>query len=123
MRIVLCFIGVGAAGAGAYVALSSVLHALGLSAWVASSVSYLVLIPIVYLVQRNMTFESRASHLSSFPKYVMTQIMGLTLSALVPHQLEQAGGVPPISAFALVAITIALVNFVLAKYWTFATHA
>ncbi len=123
MRTMLSFVGVGAAGAGAYVGLSSIIHSLGLSAWIASLASYLVLIPTVYLAQRNITFESRASHLSSFPKYVTTQIVGLTLSALVPYQLEQSGGVPAPVAFALVAITIALVNFILAKYWTFATHA
>ena len=46
---------------GAYVVLSSVLHVLGLSAWVASFSSYLFLVPAVYLAQRYITFESRAS--------------------------------------------------------------
>lgn len=123
MQTMARFIIVGAAGAGAYVILSSVLHVLGLPAWIASLASYLFLLPTVYLAQRNITFESSGSHLSSFPKYVAIQIVGLTLSAVVPYQLEQSNQVPATLAFGLAAIVIALVNFVLVKYWAFATHA
>ncbi len=123
MRTLAKFVGVGAAGAGVYIVLSSILHVFGLEAWIASFVSYLVLIPTVYLAQRNFTFGSRASHLSSFPKYVATQILGLTLSAIVPFRLEESNAVPATASFVLVATIIALVNFILAKYWAFATHA
>ena len=54
MRMMARFIVVGAAGAGAYVVLSSILHVLGLSAWIASLASYLVLVPTVHLAQRNI---------------------------------------------------------------------
>jgi hypothetical protein len=50
-------------------------------------------------------------------------MVGLALSALVPYRLEQNGGVPPTIAFGLAAIVIALVNFMLVKYWAFARHA
>jgi putative flippase GtrA len=123
MRTMARFIIIGAAGAGAYVVLSSILHVLGLPAWIASLASYLFLLPAVYLAQRNIAFESRASHLSSFPKYVAIQTVGLTLSAVVPYQLAQSNQVPATVVFGLAAIVIALVNFILVKYWAFATHA
>ena len=123
MPTVARFIVIGATGSGAYVVLSSLLHFLSLQAWIASLVSYLFLIPTVYLAQRNITFESRASHSSSFPKYVACQMVGSALSALVPYQLEQSSGVPAPIAFGLAAIVIALVNFILVKYWAFAKHA
>jgi putative flippase GtrA len=123
MPMVARFIVIGATAAAAYVVLSSLLHVLGLQAWIASLVSYLFILPIAYLAQRNITFESSASHSSSFPKYAATQLVGLALSALVPYQLEQSSGVPATIAFGLAAIVIALVNFILVKYWAFAAHA
>jgi putative flippase GtrA len=122
-RMVISFIVLGAAGAAAYVVLSSILHALGFPTWIASFSSYLTLVPVLYLAQRNITFESRSSHFSSFPKYVVTQIVGLMLSALVPYQVAHSTGDPAFRAFASVAIAVALVNFMLMKFWTFAKDA
>jgi putative flippase GtrA len=119
MRFIATFLAVGAAGAGSYVVLSMLIHASGVEAWISSLVSYTALIPVVYLAQRRLTFQSKGSHLSSFPKYIATQLLGLALSGVLPYILVQKAGLPPLFVFAPVAIAIAFVNFVLLKFWTF----
>jgi len=120
MRMVATFLAVGAAGAGAYVALSTAFNAAGAAAWIASIAAYATTIPAVYLAQRNFTFQSRAPHLSSFPKYVASQLLGLTLAGILPYVVAQGIGLPPVVAFALVAVTIAAVNLFVLRFWAFA---
>jgi len=119
MRFIATFLAVGAAGAGSYVMLSMLIHACGVEAWISSVASYTVLIPVVYLAQRGLTFRSKGPHLSSFPKYVVTQLLGLALSGILPYVLVQNAGLPAAFVFAPVAIAISAVNFVLLKFWTF----
>ena len=115
------FTGVGVAGAAAYVALSTLLVTLGIAAWVASLVSYAVLIPVIYLAQRNFTFRSRVQHRSSFPKYFATQLLGLALAGVVPFFVVEDGRSSAILAFVLVVFLVPALTFILLRFWTFSS--
>ena len=117
------FFGVGAAGAVGYVLLSTMLSAAGIEAWISSLSSYLGLIPIVYLAQRNLAFRIKTSHRSSFPKYIVTQILGLMLSAVLPYFFTGATSAPPFFVFIGVALVITTISFLLLNFWTFRSHA
>lgn len=122
METLLAFTGVVAAGPLGYVVLSGALAASGIQAWASSLTSYALMIPLVYLAQRNLTFRSQTRHRSLFPRYVATQFLGLTLSGLLPYFLVQGGRAGPFVAFVFVAILVATMNFALLKLWAFAAH-
>jgi putative flippase GtrA len=110
---------VGIAGAFAYVILSSVLTTIIGLAYIASIISYCVLIPIVYSAQRTFTFRSVANHRVVFPKYVATQLIGLSISGVLPYILRGIAQKSPIVVFVLVAMVVPIANFVLLRFWAF----
>ncbi len=117
LQTLVSFVGIGIAGAAAYVILATVLAVMGLAPWLASMLSYGALIPLVYIGQRTLTFRSEVAHRSSFPKYIASQVLGLGLSVTLPYLV--ANRLPPVVAFATVALTIAVTNFFLLKWWAF----
>lgn len=110
---------VGVAGAVAYVILSSGLTTIIGIAYIASIISYCVLTPIVYLAQRTFTFRSVASHRVVFPKYVATQLIGLSISGVLPYTFRDIAQKTPIVVFVLVAMVVPIANFVLLRFWAF----
>ena len=123
IREIVAYLGVGGAGAALYILLSTLLHAVGLVAWIASATAYLICIPIVYLAQRNIAFRSRAAYFNSFLKYAVTQSISLSLSAVLPYLLVTNSRMPAIVSFVVVSLVGACVNFGLLKSWAFAGHA
>lgn len=120
IREIVAYLGVGGAGAALYILLSTLLHAAGLVAWTASVTGYLISIPIVYLAQRNIAFQSQASYFGSFIKYAATQAISLCLSAVLPYLLVTNSRMPAIVSFVVVSLVGACVNFGLLKFWAFA---
>lgn len=113
------FLGVGATSALAYIGLSIILTLFGIDPWVASVASYCIMIVPAYLAQRTLTFRSGNPRWSSLPKYVTTQLIGLTLAGLLPYYLGSEGTVSSAHVFAIVALTVAVINFALLKLWAF----
>jgi putative flippase GtrA len=118
LRLILSFLGVGLAISIAYVFFAAFITGLGVKNWIASFFCYLALIPAAYLGQRRITFKSNTSVGTSFPRYVATQFLGLTLSILLPY-LFSSSAIAPTLQFASVAIITAVFNFVLLKIWAF----
>lgn len=117
MRTLSTFLGIGGAATLAYIAISSLLVRAGFTPWVVSFVCYAAFIPIVYAAQRKFTFRSSASHSSSFPRYVATQMLGLGMAGALPYALS--GVMPPYLSFVAVAFFVAAANFVILKFWAF----
>jgi len=118
-RSLTSYVGIGAGGALSYVLLSSLLSYLAVAPWLASFASYVMLIPVVYDVQRRVAFQSDAPHRSAFPKYLSTQLLGITLSAVLPPFLSDHGNLPPPVGFVGVAAVIAVTSFFLLQFWAF----
>jgi putative flippase GtrA len=119
LRTLSTFIIVGAAGAVAYVILSTILTSIIGLAYVASIISYCVLTPTVYLAQRAFTFRSSAQHIVVLPKYVATQLIGLSISGVVPYLFRDIAEKTPIVVFGLVVMVVPILNFVLLRFWAF----
>ena len=119
LRLFIKYVAVGAAGAIAYVILTLTIAGLGIGATISSFASYAALIPVVYLAQHRAAFRSQNRHVSCFPKYLVTQFLGLTLSGLVPYLVVQKGGSPPILAYIIVVSVVTTVNFFILKFWVF----
>jgi putative flippase GtrA len=118
-RSLFTFLIVGVAGAVAYVVLSSVLTTIIGIAYIASIISYCVLTPIVYLAQRTFTFRSIANHRVVFPKYAATQLIGLSISGVLPYTFRDMAQQTPIVVFVLVVMVVPIANFVLLRFWAF----
>jgi putative flippase GtrA len=119
LRSLSTFLIVGIAGAVAYIILSIVLTSIIGLAYVASIISYCLLTPVVYLAQRAFTFRSTAQHSVVFPKYVATQLIGLSISGVLPYLFHDIAEKTPIVVFGLVVMVVPIANFVLLRFWAF----
>lgn len=112
------FLAAGGFGSLSYVVFSYLFTSLGVRAWIASTVVYCCLIPLIYSIQKWFVFQSRNSHLSSFPKYFLIQLSGLFLSAAIPFALSSLNSNPAYS-FIIVILCITPLNYFLQSRWAF----
>ena len=114
------FATVGTASVLVYTAVSSVLVTMaGWQAWLASAVVYGMLIPPAYLAQRKISFQTADGHKVVFTRYVVATLGGLLAAAVLAEILHDAFALPSLVSFALVAVTIAVVNFAVLRLWVF----
>ncbi len=113
------FVCIGAIGGISYIIASTILTNLGATPWIASILCYSACVPLVYSAQRSLTFRSQLSHASTFPKYLATQMFGLSISGIIPYGLQNKHNIPPILSFFAVAVLISIVNFIILRYWAF----
>lgn len=108
---------VGFVAAICYISVSSIFVYMGYTPWRVSILCYGAFIPIVYLFQRNYTFNSSAPHVSSFIKYALTQGVGLLLSGILPFILHRYlhSGV----SFIMVSLAVAVFNYFFISRWAF----
>lgn len=111
------FVVVGGAGALAFVAMATFLTWLGMQVWLAGALSYLVLVPPIYLAQHRVTFSSTTQHRHSLPRYAVVQVIGFMLAWALPLLTDRI--LPPPACFFLVAVCGALLSFALQKLWVF----
>ena len=115
------FLIVGAFGAICYLAGSYMLAKHGFEAWSASFIVYAVLIPIVYIIQKRFVFDSKKSHLNTFPRYLSVQLIGLGVSGAVPFLLAKLDLGSTLS-FLFVVLVITFTNYLLQLNWTFSEN-
>jgi putative flippase GtrA len=112
------FLLAGGLGATCYIVGSSILTFVGVDAWIASTIVYSCLVPIIYLIQKKFVFESVESHSRSFPRYLTIQLVGIGLSASIPFLLDKLKISQTIS-FVCVVLLITFTNYVLQLRWAF----
>ena len=118
----LAFIAVGAAGAAAFVVLSTTLIWLdtGMASWVTNAACYAALIVPVYALHRRYSFDSDAPHSQALPRYMAVQFMALLLAALFSFVVHGVLAVPTVFASILVIALTSGVNFMVLRSWAFA---
>lgn len=116
------FITIGAAGAAAFVVLSTAVIWLdtGLADWVANAVCYAALIVPVYAMHRRHSFDSDAPHSQALPRYMAVQGMALLLAALFSFVVHGVLAVPTVFASIVVIALTSGVNFMVLRGWAFA---
>jgi putative flippase GtrA len=114
------FLVTGGLGAACYLLLSIVLTMLGVVTWIASLMVYGTLVPLIYIMQKKFVFESDTPHSVAFPKYLAIQILGISVSGLLPFIL---GGfsVAPGTSFVAVVAFITVTNYILQSRWAFSS--
>ena len=118
----LAFITIGAAGAAAFVVLSTAMIWLdtGFADWVVNTACYAALIVPVYLLHRRFSFDSDAPHRRALPRYLAVQCMALLLAAAFSFVVHGVLAMPTIFASMLVIALTSGVNFMVLRSWAFA---
>jgi putative flippase GtrA len=116
------FIAIGAAGAVAFVVLSTSVIWLdtGFADWVVNTACYASLIVPVYLMHRRFSFDSDAPHSQALPRYMAVQFMALLLAAAFSYVVHGVLAMPTVFASMLVITLTSGVNFVVLRSWAFA---
>jgi len=112
------FLVAGGFGAICYITGAYILSAAGVVAWIASSIVFSSMIPIVYVIQKKFVFESDETHVKSFPRYFLIQLIGLGFSAIIPFFFAHLSISPTVS-FLCVVFLAAAISYVLQLRWVF----
>jgi putative flippase GtrA len=114
---------IGGLGAVAYVIIGTFLtDGVGLAASVSSLVAYAVLIPILYLLQRVVTFRPERVLGRMFWRYVAVQVAALLASSAVVGILVSVFGIAALPAFTATALVIGVASYLVHRTWTFSTR-
>jgi putative flippase GtrA len=116
------FITIGAAGAAAFVLLSSTMIWLdtGFADWAVNTACYAALIVPIYLMHRRFSFDSDAPHGQALPRYMAVQCMALLLAAVFSFVVHGVLAMPTVFASVLVIALTSGVNFMVLRSWAFA---
>ena len=116
------FILIGAGGAAAFVALSTLMLSLptGAPEWLVNTLCYAALIGPVYLLHRRYSFRSDAAHRQALPRYVAVQMSALVLAAVFSFVVHGMLSLPTVFASMLVVGLTSGVNYLVLRSWAFA---
>lgn len=112
---------IGVSSSAIYIVLSSVLNYYFLPAWQASVISFSACIPFAYYAQKSLAFQSNSPHRRAFPRYIVVQVMGLCLSAVIPRLLVTVNlsYEMTVVVFILVAGSTSLLSYLIHQRWTY----
>jgi putative flippase GtrA len=91
-----------------------------LSRSIASAVCYAALVPLAYVGQRTLAFQSSTAVRVSFQKYVALQAVGFLLTQVMTAVIVARGAQSSIGLWFLVAALAAAGNYFVLKLWVFA---
>ena len=115
LREKLTFLVIGGMNGVCYLGLAAMLHLIGLSPSVSSTVAYALCIPPGYLGQRWHTFRSTRPHGSAWSRYLLTQLIGLMVATVTTFIASAVLLMPALLAFLLAAIAAASASYVIQK--------
>ena len=109
----------GTATALHYLILIALVQTGAADAVVASSIGFSVSAVLNYVLNRSLTFKSRARHIDSFPKFFLVAITGLLINGSIIWLLLATGLMHYLLAQVIATGTTLIWNFLLNKFWTF----
>jgi len=89
--------------------------------WLVSGVSLLGAIALQYAFHAGLTFQRRLDDVGQRLRFGFVTLSGLTVSTLITTAAPALTGWSPLFLFALVSVTIPVVNYLLFSLWVF-TH-
>jgi putative flippase GtrA len=84
----------------------------------AHCIAYALALPFSYFAQRGLTFRSNRSHMSSFPRFLLTNAASFLLSTGI-IAMSAALQVPATASIAAVIIFVPLINYLCLNGWVF----
>lgn len=112
---------VGTSSFTVYLVAVALLVHFGVTYWIAGLIAYIVFTPVSYLFQFHWTFASNREHLTTFPLFVTTHVIGIAVNAFVLWLMMEFFAIGAIVSQAVALILIVLVSFLLQRYLVFGT--
>jgi putative flippase GtrA len=111
-RTLFSFACIGVVSTLAYVAGALALGHLGAGAVSASITAYACGMLISYFGHRSVTFRSNQPHRDGIPRFILLNILGLTLAVAIPFLFDRFLGLPSFVAVVTTAIAVPLASFI-----------
>ena len=119
LRELFLFLLIGGSGAVAYTALNVFWTKSGIPPALSVVITICLLIPPVYFLQHRFTFQSGRNHLSAFPRYAGTQLLGNLIAIAIAATIPQPIKANPVTAYVLLSAIVAAINYGILKFWAF----
>jgi putative flippase GtrA len=119
IRQKLTFLVVGGVSAACYILLAGLLHSFGLTPTVASTIAYVVCIPIGYIGHYLFTFRSTRHHTRASAAYLLVQVCALLVASAATFLFSQVLGLDSTFAFCFAAIAAATLSYLMQRHWVF----
>ena len=92
----------------------------GVPVFLANILAFFTAFTVSYVGHKNFTFKGQVvSHRHAMPRFYMTALLGFALNNVLFFVAYQWMGYPYIPALILVLVIVALVTFILSKFWSF----
>lgn len=119
LRELIWFLVIGGMGSVLYTALNVIFTTSGIRPSLSIAITLGLLIPPIYYLQHRLTFRSGRNHLSAFPRYAGAQLFGNLVAMGVAELFPTPIRTYPITAFILIAASVAALNYGILKFWAF----
>jgi putative flippase GtrA len=117
----------GASGIAAthfyFLVVNLLIYGAGLAAVLSSNLAYLMALGVSYLLQSRYTFRVNSDSFGQVVKYLLTAVAGIGISSGVMYLVVHIMEWPALVASLIVCILIPVSNYLMFKFWVFATHA
>lgn len=90
----------------------------------AAGASYVLVMPLSYVLHRIFTFRSTVAHTTTLPKYVVVSALATVISAVLPEALTNtlSLGLDVNHALMITCAVVPLFNYLVKSNWVFASH-
>lgn len=119
VRRLAAFVAVGGTSALIDAGVFAALHLWGVTAWLASGISFCSAFAVNYLGNRNLVFRHTGAHRAALLRYVALVLVNLAVSSAGVAFLTGPSGLSPWLAKAVCMVAVAAGNFVVLRYWVF----
>ncbi|MEP1649727.1 MAG: GtrA family protein [Paracoccaceae bacterium] len=110
---------VGGAATLLYGGLSLILlYGLGMAAMTAHLMSYALVIPLSFLGQKRITFDFKGNQGKAFLRFVVTSLLGLSLSTAAVWAIKTAGYLPLYGTIAAMLV-VPVISYLMMAFWVF----
>ncbi|MBS1186364.1 MAG: GtrA family protein [Burkholderiaceae bacterium] len=110
---------VGGVTSLAYMAVGIWLEASGLSSATSGFIAFMLIVPLVYLGHRWLTFESTGSRRVEFPRFIASSLLGLLLYTFLPWLFNTVLGFMPVLGFFVTCVIVPVLNYTLLRRFVF----
>ena len=114
------FLMVGGSAALFYLILATFFtESLNIKIWLASALAWAICIIPTYQAQKILVFKSKMHHKIAFPRYLISQVIGIILSSILSYALNELTDFKSLVVFIIVISIIILLSYILQRFWVF----
>lgn len=94
-------------------------YLLSMPAQFASPTAFLLCVPIAYLAQSTIVFQSRWLNAKQMMRFIVTMITGFAIATAAVPLLSWTLGLPEIISLLSVSLFVPIANFIIFRFWVF----